>query len=202
MSDRVHSEFTHQSISPSIDEGDPLQNAVLKGAALIAELETYKPHNSTEQEHVARTIAFIQTHPHNWYDRHNLKGHVTASAWIVAEDSVLLTHHRQLNQWFQLGGHCDEPDVVKSAFREATEESGLKRLSYPEILFDVDVHLIPERKGIPAHHHFDIRYRLGGDRSEPFTISYESNDLRWVPLAELEHYTQDASVLRMRDKSL
>ncbi|WP_416670844.1 NUDIX hydrolase [Egbenema bharatensis] len=195
-----------KQLSPSDHQPTPdrdfAQTALLKGTALIAELEAHQPYNSAEREFLSQTIAFLQAHPHNWYDRHNLKGHITASAWIVAADAVLLTHHRKLNQWFQLGGHCDEPDVMGSAFREAIEESGLKRLSYPETIFDVDVHLIPERKGIPAHHHFDIRYCLVGDRSEPLMVSSESHDLRWVPLTELEHYTQDPSVLRMRDKPL
>ena len=38
----------------------------------------------------------------------------------------LLTHHRKLERWLQLGGHADgDPDVLQVALREAREESGM-----------------------------------------------------------------------------
>ncbi len=40
----------------------------------------------------------------------NNKGHFTGSAWIVSPDKkyVLMTYHRKLQMWLQLGGHADE----------------------------------------------------------------------------------------------
>lgn len=78
----------------------------------------------------------------------------------AAGTHVLLTHHRKLGAWFQLGGHADgESDVSKVALQEALEESGLQDLELVgEHIFDIDIHLIPARKGDPDHYHFDVRF--------------------------------------------
>lgn len=43
------------------------------------------------------------------FHRDRKEGHFTASAWIVnkTRTHALLTHHRKLNRWLQLGGHAD-----------------------------------------------------------------------------------------------
>ena len=69
-----------------------------------------------------RFIKFIEQNP-NCFERSN-KGHITGSAWIVNHDNskVLLTHHRKLNLWLQLGGHADgEPDTKAVSLKEAQE---------------------------------------------------------------------------------
>ena len=41
-------------------------------------------------------------------------------------ESVLMLHHRKLDQWFQPGGHADgDNDVLRVALRETSEETGL-----------------------------------------------------------------------------
>ena len=63
--------------------------------------------------------------------------------------AALLTHHRKLDRWLQLGGHADgQWHVEEVALREAREESGLARFDIVPIdgvlmPFDVDVHEIP-----------------------------------------------------------
>src|SRR5689334_8610797 len=60
--------------------------------------------------------------------RERTAGHLTGSAWLVSADGerVLLTHHRKLDRWLQLGGHADgDADLARVALREAEEESGL-----------------------------------------------------------------------------
>jgi 8-oxo-dGTP pyrophosphatase MutT (NUDIX family) len=62
------------------------------------------------------------------FTRERLEGHFTGSAWLVSGDGlrVLLTHHRKLGRWLQLGGHADgDRDLARVALREAEEESGL-----------------------------------------------------------------------------
>ena len=64
----------------------------------------------------------------NPFVRELLAGHFTASAWLVSSDGIraLLTHHRKLDRWLQLGGHADgDRDLARAALREAREESGL-----------------------------------------------------------------------------
>jgi 8-oxo-dGTP pyrophosphatase MutT (NUDIX family) len=130
---------------------------------------------------------------------------VTGSAWVVdaAHARVLLTHHRKLDMWLQLGGHADgDTDVLRVAMREAAEESGLTELIAVDAgVFDVDVHRIPPRGGEPAHLHYDVRFLLQGDASVPLVMTAESRDLRWVRLADVVSLGVDASVLRMVAKT-
>ena len=129
-------------------------------------------------------------------------GHITGSAWVMHPDKqrALLTHHKKLNIWVQLGGHCDgESDVRKSAKREACEESGVAVEFLNNDIFDLDIHEIPARKNDPAHLHYDVRYCFVA-ASEEFQVSDESHALAWVDIGQLEGYTNEISMLRMRDK--
>jgi 8-oxo-dGTP pyrophosphatase MutT (NUDIX family) len=102
--------------------------------------------------------------------------------------------------WLQLGGHSDgDPDTAAVAKREAEEESGLPVTLVSSEIFDIDVHAIPARKEDPQHEHFDVRFQLLAQR-EDFVVSAESIDLAWVPLNELQQYTDEESILRMQRK--
>ena len=100
-----------------------------------------------DREAVALFSSFAAGHP-DCCERTLAIGHFTGSAWLVSADGqrVLLTHHRKLHRWLQLGGHADgEGDLAAVALREAQEESGLGGLSVEDFVFDLDRHLIPER---------------------------------------------------------
>ena len=114
----------------------------------------------------------------------------------------MLTHHKKLGIWVQLGGHSDgDPDTPSVACKEATEESGLDVTFLSEQIFDLDIHEIPARKDDPAHYHYDVRFAfVAEDRS--YTVSEESHDLSWIPIATLEEVTQEESMLRMKRKWL
>jgi len=137
------------------------------------------------------------------FERDLWAGHVTGSAWLVnaARDAVLLTHHRKLGRWLQLGGHSDgNPDSLAVALTEAREESGLDVAALSPVVFDLDIHEIPARKQDPAHFHFDVRFALTVTGAEAFRVSAESLDLAWVPIARLADYTDEESMLRMARK--
>lgn len=172
---------------------------------LLHKLHRHKGIDSHEEAMRHRIIRFIEDHP-DCFSRSLLIGHITASALIVDESrtKTLLTHHHKLNKWLQLGGHSDgDPDSLRVALREAHEESGLRSVvPLSEEIFDVDIHDIPERKGEPAHQHYDVRFLFQADDKEPLTISSESKDLAWVPLNSIEHYTIEESMLRMVRKAL
>jgi 8-oxo-dGTP pyrophosphatase MutT (NUDIX family) len=140
------------------------------------------------------------------FDRAHLVGHFTGSAWLVSGDGerVLLTHHRKLNAWLQLGGHADgDADLARVALREAEEESGLSQLVVERAIFDIDRHRIPARANEPEHWHYDVRYVVRAAGSEAFVVGDESHDLAWRPVRELvDDESVDASVRRMARKWL
>jgi 8-oxo-dGTP pyrophosphatase MutT (NUDIX family) len=130
-------------------------------------------------------------------------GHVTGSAWLLdgRRERVLLTHHRKLGRWLQLGGHADgDEDVRRVACREAMEESGLEVALVESSIFDIDVHEIPARGADPAHLHFDLRFALCACGGDDFTVSAESHALRWVSIAEVAALTDELSMRRMAEK--
>jgi 8-oxo-dGTP pyrophosphatase MutT (NUDIX family) len=169
---------------------------------LKALLRAYRAHHPDEGETVDRFEAFVLVHP-DCFERSLTAGHVTGSAWVVDPSGadVLLTHHRKLDLWVQLGGHADgDPDIAAVARREAMEESGIEDLVLDDpAVFDLDVHLIPERRGEPAHFHYDVRFAFRAAH-RTFRVSEESHELAWVPVRELSRVTTEPSMLRMARK--
>lgn len=140
------------------------------------------------------------------FRRERLAGHFTASVWLVSADGLrtLLTHHRKLGLWLQLGGHADgERDLQVAALKEAGEESGLSALKIEPGIFDLDRHRIPEHKGVPEHWHHDVRYVVRATTGEAYVVSDESHDLAWRDIAQLARDPDaDASLRRMAGKWL
>ena len=174
-------------------------------AQLIALLNAHVPADATEAAHLLKALDFVSSTA-DCCSRATLTGHVTASAWILSSDrqSALLTHHKKLNRWLQLGGHVDDEDasIQAAAMREAREESGIDGLQLlSAALFDVDVHPIPARENEPAHFHYDLRF-LFQAVNDSVSVSDESHALAWVALNALAQDTENASVSRMARKSL
>lgn len=172
--------------------------------SLLTLLDSYQPLRADDDEARSRIAAFVREHA-DCFERSLLVGHVTGSAWILdeARSQCLLTHHRKLERWLQLGGHADgQSDVLEVAMREAREESGLHSLrAVAGAIFDCDVHWIPERKAEPGHYHYDVRFLLEADANEPLVVSEESKELAWVALPDVASLSGDESVLRMVTKS-
>jgi 8-oxo-dGTP pyrophosphatase MutT (NUDIX family) len=172
---------------------------------LLQQLIAYEQAWPAEADTARRLIGFVEAHA-ECFERHLQPGHVTGSAWVVnpAQTHVLLTHHRKLGKWLQLGGHADgNPDMLDAALREVQEESGLKAFRpVSRNIFDIDIHLIPERKNESAHHHYDIRYAVQAVGSEAYVVSDESHDLAWVEIQTLQQVTGEESMLRMAKKWL
>jgi 8-oxo-dGTP pyrophosphatase MutT (NUDIX family) len=140
------------------------------------------------------------------YHRSLLSGHITASAWIVneARTSALLIHHKKLDRWLQPGGHADGDENISSvSAKEAKEETGLKLLrANSDLIFDLDIHLIPKHNGINAHFHYDVRFLYIADRKENYSMNHESNQIAWIPLDSIGALVADnQSIQRMVTKT-
>ncbi|MER6623237.1 MULTISPECIES: NUDIX hydrolase [unclassified Streptomyces] len=122
-------------------------------------------------------------------------GHITASGLVIDPERgrVLLTLHRKLRMWLQMGGHCEPGDVslAAAALREATEESGIAGLA-----------LVPggpvrlDRHHTPCAWHLDVQYAALAPSGSVEAISDESLDLRWFPYDEVADVA-DTSVTRL-----
>jgi 8-oxo-dGTP pyrophosphatase MutT (NUDIX family) len=122
-------------------------------------------------------------------------GHITGSALVVdpARGRVLLTLHRKMRRWLQMGGHCEPQDatLAAAALREATEESGIAGLT---LLPGGPVRL--DRHHTPCAWHLDVQYAAIAPPGAVEAISDESLDLRWFGYDEVAEVADD-SVVRL-----
>jgi 8-oxo-dGTP pyrophosphatase MutT (NUDIX family) len=171
---------------------------------LIKLLQQYTP-TEEESSHCKEILQFVQAHPHCFL-RSLEVGHITSSAWLLNKTGshALLLHHKKLDSWLQLGGHCDgESDVLAVAIKEAQEESGiLGILPVSEDIFDVDIHYIPPYNGTKEHWHYDVRFLLQVTSDEHLKLNEEANALRWISKNKEDLYalSKSRSLERMWEK--
>lgn len=126
--------------------------------------------------------------------RECVPGHLTASTAVLdpSGTKVLLTLHRKLKMWLQLGGHCEPGDLTLAgaALREATEESGIEGLVQLPEPVSIDRHLVPCHPG--GSFHYDVQYTAIAPHGAQERISDESDALAWFPIDALPAQTDDA----------
>ncbi|MFF5263238.1 NUDIX hydrolase [Actinomadura viridis] len=137
-------------------------------------------------------VRHLEEHPDGTW-RECVPGHITAST-IVLDDSrsrVLLTLHRKVKAWLQLGGHCEPGDatLAGAALREASEESGIEGLELPPVPVRLDRHAV--RCHPEGSWHLDVQYAAFAPPGARHAISDESDDLRWFPVDALPEPTDD-----------
>lgn len=164
-------------------------------------LEKYAPTDADEIAYKSQMLDFLDAHEDS-FERSCEVGHFTGSCWLVNPDNTkfLLTLHKKIGLWLQLGGHADgDNDLARVALREAYEESGLEHIELVSAdIFDLDIHLFSSRKKeVPDHCHFDVRFLLCAS-DENIKISDESDDLRWFSTPPSENL--GGGIVRMYDK--
>lgn len=171
----------------------------------LTDIDTYAAGHAGEHQTVTRFREFMRDHA-DAAQRELEIGHLTGAAWLVSADGkrVLLTHHRKLQRWLQLGGHADgDVDLVAVALREAEEESGLRDLAIEPRIFDLDCHWIPDHGIVPGHWHYDLRYVVRCCGDEQFAVSEESLALAWCEIGAMVGSPEyDESLQRMARKWL
>jgi len=148
-----------------------------------------------DQEELRQTyLDHLASHPDGMWKACG-DGHITASALVIdpSRGRVLLTLHKKLRMWLQMGGHCEPADATleAAALREGTEESGIDGLT---LLPGGPVRL--DRHHTPCAWHLDVQYAALAPVGSVEAISDESLDLRWFAYDEVAHVADD-SVVRL-----
>lgn len=164
-------------------------------------LSAFNAQSTIEREYKREMLALCDTPTPFSRDQYK-PGHFTASAFVLSSDrsALLLIHHAKLLRWLQPGGHVEASDetLVAAATREVMEECLLES-SELELMsdqpFDLDIHVIPERRDEPQHLHFDVRflYRCLTDHAR---ASDEVLGVDFVPLDQIDDRQSDESVMR------
>ena len=178
---------------------DPALSGPGDRAALEALLSGYVPRDERDARERERMLAFLHAHG-DALERTCEPGHFTGSALVLdaAGERILLTHHRKLGRWLQLGGHADgDGNLPRVALREAVEESGIPNLSIDPAPIDLDIHRIPPRPGEPAHDHLDLRFLVHAPAGARETVSAESLALVWFTPEQAAALELDASLRRL-----
>ena len=138
----------------------------------------------TGQERLRETyLAHLEAHPDGMW-KACAAGHVTGSVLVVDPERgrVLLTLHKKLGMWLQMGGHCEPEDtsLAGAALREGVEESGIRGLT---LLRPGPVNL--DRHLTPCAWHLDVQYAAVAPPGAVEEISEESLDLKWFSYDEV-----------------
>ncbi|GAA3375291.1 NUDIX hydrolase [Streptomyces sannanensis] len=158
--------------------------------------------NYEQQPELRRTyLEHLAAHPDGMWKACEA-GHITASALVIdpSHGRVLLTLHRKLRMWLQMGGHCEPGDssLAEAALREAREESGIASglTLLPGGPVRLDRHPIPS----PCNWHLDVQYAAVAPPGAAEVISDESIDLRWFRYDEVPDVA-DESVVRLLENA-
>lgn len=158
-------------------------------------LESWQAPDADQEELRRHYLSHLAEHPDGMW-RSCRPEHVTASALVVDAQgqNTLLTLHKTVGRWLQLGGHCEPGDTTLggAALREATEESGLPDLVVSRHPVRLSRHQL-HAGGCAGAYHLDVQYLVTATATTQYVISDESDDLRWFPLDALPPGT-DASV--------
>ncbi|WP_091225780.1 NUDIX hydrolase [Microbacterium sp. 3J1] len=115
--------------------------------------------------------------------------HATASAFVFDPtlDRTLLVFHRKGRFWVQPGGHLEDDDasIRDAALRELREETGLHPAGIEDAdAYDLDHHALSTAFG-RCRSHLDVGIAMIASDEAAVTVSDESEDVRWWPVAGL-----------------
>ena len=161
----------------------------------IEQIKKYKPYNEQEKSDKQIMLRFIETFD-DVLTRENKIGHFTASAWVVNKErtKVLMLYHNIYNSWTWSGGHADgETDLLKTAFRELKEETGVQNVKIlSEDIFSLEIvrvngH-IKRGEYVSSHLHLNLTYLFEVDEKEELRIK---EDEKWVNIEDVEKISKE-----------
>ncbi|MHA8262833.1 NUDIX domain-containing protein [Lactobacillaceae bacterium Melli_B3] len=131
---------------------------------LLAQLKIQN--SSINEQFYQRTVTFIQNYPTRLFDRKNMVGHFSASAYAFQGERIWFIKHPYLHTILLPAGHVEPGErPLQTAQREFCEETGFTAQPLAEPLHglaDLNIIEIPANliKNEGAHLHFDLRYQL------------------------------------------
>lgn len=157
-------------------------------------IKKYSPFNMQETSERDIMLDVLCGEP-DCFLREAVKGHFTASSWIVNKDftKVLFCYHRIYDSWSWVGGHADgDTDLLRVALKEAREETGVLPVEiYPDIfsleILPVSGHI---KKGeyVPSHLHYNLTFLIVADENAPVRIKPDENTgVKWISLEDIKN---------------
>jgi 8-oxo-dGTP pyrophosphatase MutT (NUDIX family) len=157
-------------------------------ADALATLRSWSPPTAEQGPLKQRFVTHLEEHP-DGLTRACRPDHITASTVVLSHDhtAVLLTLHAKAAAWFQFGGHCEPADqtLAGAALREAVEESGVTDLRFDPVPVQLSDHAVPFCGPDGGVHHLDVRFLAIAPAEAQHSVSEESLDVRWWPVAAL-----------------
>lgn len=115
--------------------------------------------------------------------------HLTAGVLVtsVERDRVLLNLHAKAQRWFAFGGHIEpeDHDLLASAQREGSEESGIAELMVEPEPVHLSKHVVDFCSARGPVTHLDVRFVARVDPLITFATSAESVRLAWFEIDDL-----------------
>ena len=102
-----------------------------------------------------------------------------------------MIYHDIYDSWSWTGGHADgEEDMLRTALKEAEEETGLKGIApLSENIFSIEIVTVDGhyKRGVyvSSHLHLNVTYLLSGDNTAPIKHKEgENSGVKWFSLDE------------------
>lgn len=147
-----------------------------------------------------RVLDLLDHHGASLADRATPEAHLTGSALVLdaSGQRTLVMLHTKLNRWLQPGGHADgDHELAGVALKEACEETGIDGLRVHVPAVDIDIHAVDHGDHLGEHLHLDLRFVVVAPPGAVESRNHESQELRWVTLAELEDLADEPSLVRL-----
>lgn len=171
-------------------------------------IKNYTPYNEQEAKDKAVILNCLEVFE-DVLTRNNKIAHITSSAFVVnkTRDKVLVVHHNIYNSWSWTGGHADgEEDLLSVAIKELKEETGVNNSHLVTLgIFSLDIlpvlgHM---KRGeyVSPHLHLSVAFLIEADEADVLMVKEDENSgVRWIPLDELNEYSNEAHMHKVYDK--
>ena len=142
----------------------------------------YTPRNEQESGDRELMLDYI-TRFRDILTRDNPLVHFTASSWIVNTDrtKVLMAYHNIYQSWAWTGGHADgESDLLKTALREAQEETSIRSIRpVSEEILSLEILTVCSHfkrgKYVAPHLHLNLTFLLEADDKQTICSKADEN---------------------------